>query len=243
MKPFTVKAVLTYRTAWSGLLLATLFCSPHAIAQGSGRLYDPEPPVDSGYVRVVVAQEGTAVDLAVDGQLRVKKLPTMQASEYLVVGEGKHTITVTSTSKGDSPVSKTFTMERGKAMTLAFPSLRTDISPLVFEDKGNTNKLKATLTAYHLDAKAGAIDILAATGSTKVFSAMSYGKSTSIQVNPISVELLASPIDGKSTSVKFPLEMTQGGTYSILLLQGNNGKLVAKVIQSKNERYVGSTNH
>ncbi|NDP48475.1 MAG: DUF4397 domain-containing protein [Sulfuriferula multivorans] len=240
MTPFTATIIANGRAAWTGLFLSTLFCCTSAVAQGSGRLYDPEPPMDSGYLRIIVAHPGGPVDIAVDGQSRVQKLAAQQPSDYLVIGEGLHTITLNTRAKGAAPISKAFTMERGKAVTLAFTSLHADASPFMFEDKGNTNKLKAILTAYNLSAKAGAIDVIAASGKTKVFGGLAYGTSASLQVNPITVDLMASPNDGKSADAKFRVEMTQGGTYSILLLPGDAGKLTARVIQNKTERYAGS---
>ena len=51
--------------AWLGLF----FVSAHA--QPTGLLYDPEPPVDSGYVRVMVATDMPKVSVVVDDQVKV----------------------------------------------------------------------------------------------------------------------------------------------------------------------------
>ena len=55
-------------------------------AQPAGTLYDPEPPADSAYVRVVTANHEERFDVHVDGKVRVKNLKAGSASEYMVLG-------------------------------------------------------------------------------------------------------------------------------------------------------------
>lgn len=220
-----------------GSLLA--FFHFFAMAQPAGLLYDPEPPVDSAYVRVVLASPSSVVDVLVDGRVRVKSLASGEASEYLVLAAGKHTFAVHATGKATAYFSTTFDVVRGKAMTLAFTTLRADTAPVVFEDKANSNKLKALLAVYNLDAKTEALDVLTADGNTKVFTGIAYGKSASIPVNPISIDLIAVKIGDKVPQVRVSLAMAQGGTYSIFLLPSGNGKLIAQAVQNKIERYTG----
>lgn len=210
-----------------------------AIAQPAGLLYDPEPPVDSAYVRVVLASRDGAVDIMVDGKPRIQKLASGDASEYMVLSAGKHSIAIHPAGKPTPQLSTTFDVVRGRAMTLAFTTLRTDAVPVVFEDKANANKLKALLAVYNLDPKIGGVDVLTADGSTKVFSAVGFGVSTSISVNPISIDLIAAKVGEKIPLVRTSLAMTQGGTYSVLLMPGDGGKLVARTVQNKIERYTG----
>jgi hypothetical protein len=122
---------------------------------------------------------------------------------------------------------------------MAFPDLQTGSTPIVFQDKSNTNKLKALLSVYSLDGKAGAVDLLTADGSSKVFTNLAYGTSTGLLVNPISVDLIATAAGQKTPKAKVSLSMSQGGSYSIFLLPGEGGKLVVKSAQSKTERYTG----
>jgi hypothetical protein len=208
-------------------------------AQSSGRLYDPEPPVDSGYLRVVIATPANAQDIWIDGKPRIQKLPGQALSEYMVLLEGKHTLSIQ--LAGTSTPGVTFPLEitRGKSITLALPSLRSDTIPVHMEDKGNTNKLKVMLTAYHLAPKVGTLDVNIADGSAKVFSNLAYAQSASLQVNPIAVNLIASPAGGAAALVKFPLEMAQGGTYSVLFTTDAKGKLTAQTVPNKTERFTG----
>lgn len=225
-----------FNLGFAGLLLCLGLV---ARAQPTGLLYDPEPPVDSAYVRVILASRGGAVDVIVDGRPRIRKLESGEASEYMVLTAGKHLIAIHPAGKPAPYLSTTLDVIHGRAMTVAFTALRADAAPVLFEDKANSNKLKALLAVYHLDAKAGSLDVLTADGNTKVFSGVAYGTSTSIQVNPISIELIAAKAGDKVAQARTSLVMTQGGTYSVLLLPGGDEKLMARAVQNKIERYTG----
>lgn len=207
-----------------------------AMAQGSGRLYDPEPPADSAYLRTVVAAKGPAVDVVVDGKVRVRSLPGQEVSEYLVLAEGKHTLALHVQGKAQSVISKPLDIAKGKSSTLVFASLKADAQTAFFEDKGNSNKLKATLAAYHLGPQLGVLDITTADGANKVFGGLTPGGSAALQVNPIAVELAAKAGKG---GAKVKLEMAQGGTYSIMVFDDGNGRPILKTFQSRVERYTG----
>ncbi len=225
---------------WGPMLAALLACLCTGLwAQSAGLLYDPEPPADSAYVRVLLASRDAAVDILVDGQLRIRKLGAGEASDYMVLSAGKHSIAIHASGKSAALLTAPLDVVRGRAMTVAFAALRADVAPTVFEDKANSNKLKALLTVYHLDAKAGTLDVLTADGNTKVFLGLSYGVSTSILVNPISIELMAVRSGDKTALARTSLAMAQGGTYSVLLLPGDGGKLTARAVQNKIERYTG----
>jgi alginate O-acetyltransferase complex protein AlgF len=208
-----------------------------AAAQPAGQLYDPEPPADSAYVRVVVSSGSGPVDVVVDGRPRATKLGIGDASDYMVLSAGKHTIALHPAGKPAAAVSHSMDVPSGKSLTLAFPALKAGTAPVLFEDKGNTNKLKAVLAVYHLGT--GPVDVMTADGSTKVFTALAPGVPASIQVNPITVELVAARAGEKAELARTKLSMTQGGTYSVFLLPGDGGKLSARAVQSRTERYTG----
>lgn len=218
--------------------LLLMLVSQCVMAQGGGgRLYDPEPPADSAYLRVVVAGAGVAADVVVDGRVRVKGLPAQEASEYLVLQEGNHVVALHAQGKAQVLASKSLDIAKGKSSTLVFASLKPDTVTTLLEDKGNTNKLKATLAAYHLAPKLGVVDIVTADGANKVFSGLAVGSVSALQVNPISIELQA--MVGKSAA-KVKLEMAQGGTYSAMLFEDAAGKPRLKVFPSRVERYTGA---
>ncbi len=219
------------------IYLTTLCSLTHA--QQAGLLYDPEPPLDSAYVRIIVASREGSVDVVVDGRPRIQKLASGEASEFIVLSAGPHTIALHPAGKPSAHLSAKLDVNKGRALTVAFTSLKGNTTPIVIEDKTNSNKLKALLAVYHLDPKTGPIDVLTADGNTKVLADITMGTSASIQVNPIDVELVAAKTGTKSPLVKASLKMAQGGTYSVFLMAGDNGKMTAKVGLNKIERYTG----
>lgn len=227
------------KIAYFLLSMLLAFSSPPVQAQPTGLLYDPEPPVDSAYVRVLLASRDRAVDIVVDGRLRIKALGTGQPSDYMVLPAGKHSIAVHPAGKPVSQASTTLEVVRGRALTVAFTSLGAKAVPIVFEDKANSNKLKALLAVYHLDAAAGTLDVLTADGNTKVFADLAYGTSRAILVNPISVDLIAARTGDKAAQANAVLTMAQGGTYSVLVLPGSTAKPLLRAVENKIERYTG----
>ena len=211
-----------------------------SFAQPAGLLYDPEPPADSAYVRAIHASSDGDVDVLVDGRVRVKKLAAGHASDYMVLSAGKHMVAVHSAGKSVALLTMSLEVVRGRAMTVAFTSLKADAAPLIFEDKANSNKLKALLAVYHLEPKIGPLDVFTADGATKVFSGLAYGVPASIQVNPIAIDLMAVKSGDKESLTKTTLVMNQGGTYSVLLLPGVKGKLTSRSFVNKTERFTGN---
>ena len=224
---------------WAAALIL-IGLSFSALAQPAGLLYDPEPPADSAYVRAIHAGRDGDIDVLVDGRLRVRKLAAGEASDYMVLSAGKHTVAVHPASKSGASFTTTLDVVRGRAMTVAFTSLKADAAPVIFEDKANSNKLKALLAVYHLDPKVGSLDVLTTDGVVKVFTGLAYGSPASIQVNPISIDLIAAKSGDKVPLTKTSLVMNQGGTYSVLLLPGVGGKLVSRAVQNKIERFTGN---
>lgn len=208
-------------------------------AQPTGRLYDPEPPIDSAYVRVLVVGQDGAIDAEVDGKRRVQQLVTGTPSDYLVLPAGHHLLTIHAAGKVKPLVTTSLEVVSGRAMTVAYASLQSGASPHIFEDKANSNKLKALVAIYHMDPKVGPLDVLSADGKTKVFSAVQFGQAANIQVNPITIDLIFTKPAEKNALTSAPLSMTQGGTYSLVVSTGVGGKLVARSYQNRIERYTG----
>jgi alginate O-acetyltransferase complex protein AlgF len=211
-------------------------------AQPAGLLYDPEPPADSAYVRVLVVNSNAAMDVVVDGKPRITKLNPSDASDYMVLAAGKRTLALHQVGKSTSAISYTLDVVPSKAMTVVFMSTKPGTAPTIFEDKANTNKLKSLVAAYHLDGKSGPVNVMTADGSTKVFSNLSYGSTNSIQVNPISVELIAAKASESGVASNLPrakLAMTAGANYSVFLMPNEKGVLMARTVQNKTERYTG----
>jgi alginate O-acetyltransferase complex protein AlgF len=212
-----------------------LGCVGAGQAQPAGQLYDPEPPLDSAYVRVMVLNQDSASEISVDGRVRVAKLNVSDVSDYLVLPAGKRVVVVKSLDKTGNKLTYNLDVTAGKAFTAG----NGEIAPRLFEDKANTNKLKSLVAAYNLDPKAGGITVSTADGATKVFSNLTFGTSNSIQVNPVAIELVAAKAGAVAASgTKFGLTMTAGANYSVFLIPNAQGQLTARAIQNKTERYV-----
>lgn len=214
----------------------------NASAQRGG-LYDPEPPADSSYVRIVVVGSDVPVDVYVDGMPHAANLAVGEVSDYMILAAGKKSIQIRPAGqpvKSKASVIFSLDVPKGQAITLAFNGIKTGTVPTQFEDKANTNKLKSVVLAYHLHRGAGALDVLTADGSTKVFSNLLYGASNWVQVNPINVELIAAKLGTTASALankSASLSMTQGATYSVFFVPDLQGGLIARTFQNKTERY------
>lgn len=214
--------------AWSLCALA----GHVAWAQGSGRLYDPEPPTDSGYVRVVWALAGAPAQVSVDGRVRIPKLTAYSVSDYLVLKEGAHTLAF---QQGGKTWSHPWNVARGKSVSLAYAAMKGEGPSHVMEDKGNTNKLKSLLAFYNLHPQVTRAGVVTVHGNSKVFDGVPFGSMAALQVNPIAIEL---ELAGADKPVTAQLDMQAGQTYSVFLFNVD-GKPQTRVVQSTTERYTG----
>lgn len=210
-------------------------CGGVTAQTGSG-LYDPQPPADSAYVRWLVLSAPGAIDVKADSKPRSGLAGAGTVGDYMVLPASRHSFTL---SSGSSTVEHAIEPAAGRALTVVLPSLAADAKPQVFEDKGNSNKLKALITLYNLDSRSGAIDVTTADGSTKVFSNVAPGKSVSLSVNPLTVELIATRAGDKTALSRGLLVMSAGATYSLFVLPGDGGKSVFKAGANALERYTG----
>ncbi len=228
------KFVITvFRFSLIGLMAAA------AQAQPTGLLYDPEPPADSAYVRVLLTGGVGKGSIAVDGKLRVAALAGNQVSDYMVLPFGKHVLAFQTTGGAKTTLSASLDVVAGRAMTVAFVSSKPSLAPIVFEDKTGSNKLKAMLSVYQLVPGDSLTDVLTGDGTTQVFSGLRYGASAALPVNPVSIELIATKAGEKVALARAALAMTPGSAHSLFLLPDAKGKMSAKAVQNKVERYTG----
>lgn len=228
MKQFKFLPITLALTLWTSSFYAS-----------AAALYAAEPPANSAYVRVIHLGAGTA-DVLVDGKLRQAHLGSGQAGDYLVLPFGSHHLTVQSNTPSHPSVSAELGIESGQAVTVAFAALQANAKPMIFADKSSSNKSKAMLAVYHLASSVPSIEVTTADGKTKVFRNLTYASTQQLAVNPLSVELLASPLNVTTTAAaRCKLEMSAGTSYSIILLSGENGQLLARTVQNKVEPYTG----
>ena len=223
------------------LLSLQLALSTLAAAQSTGVLYEPEPPADASYIRVIYLGQQDQVDVLIDGKLRQASLQESQFSHYMVLPAGPHELVLQSRSGGKKAPALKLDVRAKRIQTLAFMNLQAQarsLSPIIFEDKSNTNRLKSTLTAYHLAPESGTVNIKTADGKTSVFHDLAPSTSHSLAVNPVSVELLVCPSNvqpaasldcapsGKGQA-RTSLAMERGDNYSLLLATEANPALRA----------------
>ena len=195
------------------------------LAQEEG-LYAPAPPAEAAFVRVLNADTATAGEVAPTlGETTYERLPYGSVSPYRVVLQG------TSEFRAGS-VTASLEFEAGRFYTVTLTEEAT-----LSADPGLENRAQTLLLVYN--ASDTPVNLKTADGSTDVIPDVPPGKVGSIEVNPISVELIAAKPGDKTPLARTSLAMTQGGTYSIFLLPIEGGKLSALAAQNKTERYTG----
>jgi hypothetical protein len=222
------------------LLLLSLFIFVYPAcswAQTAPGLYDPEPPANSGYLRLLHTSSDGALDLLVDGKIRITQLARGTPSDYLVLPSGKHTLELR--QAGKIRLSLPFELASSNVTTLVFSTLTANSKPLLFDDKIIANKLKATLAVYHLQPSIESVDIITADGKLTVFPALAAGGTAVRAVNPIAIELAVTKSGSPLQIAQAKLNLSQGGSYSLFLLPDSSGKIIATALQNKIERYTG----
>ncbi len=214
-----------------------LASAPWAFAQTSGGLYAPDPPLGSTYIRFLVSQSDAPVDIMVDGRPGVTKLPAGQASPYLILPGGKHSIELRSSGASQTVLKTEVAVSQGRAVTVAFVSLAANSAPLLLTDKTAANQLKALLTLYNLQPGGPELDVLIADTNAKVLTGVATSASASIAVNPISVKLAVVKRGETSALAQVQLSMVAGGAYSIFVLTDASGKLQVLSSQNRTEPF------
>ena len=225
--------VILYRC----VAVLSLVMTSSVSAQTSGGLYAPDPPPGSTYIRFLVSQSDGPVDIVVDGRPGVTKLPAGQASPYLILPGGKHSIELRSSGASQAALKTEIEVSQGRAATVIFASLAANIKPLLLTDKTAANQLKALLTLYHLQPGSSELDVLIADSNTKVLAGVAASASASIPVNPIAVKLAVVKKGETSAIGQVQLSMVAGGAYSIFVLTDANGKLQVLSSQNRTEPF------
>ena len=105
-------------------------------SNAANELYDPEPPQDSAYVRIITLNGNKGpMDTWIDDRLRIKNLNPNQLSDYLILPIGKHKISFSQPGTHEYTYSTTINSDRGNALTVVFNTLQATTAPIVFEDK------------------------------------------------------------------------------------------------------------
>lgn len=231
------------------LLLAMLgFCLSLAMhgsssAQSTGVLYEPEPPADAAYVRIIHLNPNEKIDVLVDGKIRQSGLKQGQFGDYLILRSGPHEVQLQTHQTSKKITTTRLEVRAAQVLTLAFVDMQKQATPNIFDDKTDLNRMKARLTVYHLADKLGPVNISTADGKTNVFRALAPSSSHTLAVNPIKVELLACPSASQPAGTgdcsspalqqaRAALVLERGDNYSLLLTVDANSGLQARVTKN-----------
>jgi hypothetical protein len=226
------KRLRTRRAFGGGLVCALLL--PASLWAETPALYDPQPPADSAYLRLLLTANASPAQVWVDDRLRLSGLAPLQPSDYLVLAAGKHSVRL---QLGAAKAQFVFEAVPGRASTAVVATVDAKSTPQILEDKTGTNRLKAMITAYHFAPLGGPVDILTADGAAKVFANLAPCQSASLAVNPVAVELIVTRAGDKTPLAKLQLQLSAGGATSLVLTPAAGTGIAAAAHANRVERY------
>lgn len=224
----TISSTRRHILGLTAMAAASLWTSAHAEAP---KLYDPMPPANSAYVRVIAV--GSEYDVWADQKERASKVPSGTPSPYMVVPPGSQQIEVRA---GGQKIAVPVTTQASRSFTILLPELKAD-KAVVVSDKNNSNRLKATLMAYNLGAQPA--DLSTADGQTSIFKNLAPGAGNGLVVNPVTLDFKATAADGAALG-NGRIEMTPGSAYTVVLTGAASGGAKAATFTNAVERYQGN---
>ena len=177
------------------ILFLAFACSTAVLAQTG--LYDPAPPANSAFVRVLNTPTATLSDKVVTADKGA-------ASVYVIIPQGDLIAKV-------GNITSKLKVEAGKFYSVV--SSGTTLT--LITDQAADNKAKALLTIYNL-SKSASVDLKTADGKTAVVSGVKPGTSGSRAVNGITVELAAFTGTKVLGSLK-SVSLERGSAYAIVV--------------------------
>jgi alginate O-acetyltransferase complex protein AlgF len=168
-------------------------------------LYDPAPPANSSFVRVILADASLGSVGAKIGETIYPEITYPSISAYQVVPQGSYASVFGS-------LETQLEVSAGKFYTVALINGKA----LLLEDAVNANMTKTLLVFYNLTDTAG-LDMKTADGATPVIPGVAAETMQNILVNPIEVSLAAFKGDKKLNSFE-GLSLKPGATYSMVIV-------------------------
>ena len=209
------------------ILAALLFSLQTAHAADDAALYDPAPPADSAFVRVINAAEGGPVDVSL-GANSFSKVAFPGISAYQIVPQGAH-----SAKLGGDETDLTITA--GKYYSLAVVEKDGKKEIVQIEDPQIKNPAKALITFYNLsDAPAAAL--YAAAQKADIFPAVKTGDKASREVNALTIDVAVKDAEGKEVSSFKGIELKRKSGVNFLLAGNGAAKkaiMAASEVASK----------
>lgn len=232
LNTFNIMAIQT-KFFMRRVFVSGLLCTGALAWAQKTTLYDPQPPANSAYIRVIVGDQD--VEVALDKRTRLEKVPAGTPSAYLVVPAGQHEVTLKTKGKSLSVPVKA---ESSRSITVLISSLTGGGSKtVVIEDKINSNRLKAIIAIYNL-TPGTAVDAWTADGNTAIFQGVTSGATASLVVNPVKLAYMVTGAGNKTALANHEFSMTAGNAYSIVVT-GSGTPLTTQAFQNTVERYQG----
>lgn len=220
------------RRQWLAISAAVgMALSGPALAQ-QARLYDPMPPANSAYVRVLAAT-GSDYSVWAEQKERASKVPSGTPSPYMVMPPGSQQVEVRS---GGQSITVALNIQASRSFTVLVPEMKAD-KAVVVSDKSNSNRLKATLMAYNLSTAPA--DLSTADGQTSIFKNLAPTAGNGLVVNPVTLDYKATGSDGAVLG-NGRIDLTPGSAYTVVLMGAQNGGPKAASHTNSVERYQGN---
>ncbi|MFD2670611.1 DUF4397 domain-containing protein [Marinicrinis sediminis] len=163
---------------------------------------------EEAMVRVVHASpDAPEVDVYVDGNAVLTKVPYKTASQYLALPAGSHEVKVYASSangSGDPVIAATLDLAAGQKYTVAAVGKLAEIAPVVLNDATSVSNGKAKVRFVHASPDAPAVDV-ALKGGDAVFANASFKDAADyMELDPGTLDLEVRPA-GDSSTVVLPL--------------------------------------
>jgi len=196
------------------LLAAVMGFTALTAAAQVDEIYDPAPPANAAFVRVINAAPSVAAVTAKVGKVRVGNKPVAagSASPYAVVEQGKRILTL---AAGKWKLEEPFEVKAGYFYTIAFLPEPSTPRLVVLEDTVNSNLAKAQIALYNLSA-ASNVELKTTDLKTTVIPAVASPQTKSIKVNPIR-KAFAVLADGAAVYTVPEVQMQAASSYSVIV--------------------------
>lgn len=214
----------------SGILGSLLLMSSVGEAQRT-TLYDPQPPADAAYVRVIAAASSGFFDVLVRGVVRASRVSSSAPSPYLILSPGQQEIVIRDGTHL-SRINLVAVESRAFTVVRALPRA----SPVVVEEQVNGNRLKAMVYVYNLSTS-NTVDLWTADGNLRIVDDLPPHGNQALAVNPILLEFIVTPSGSRTPSVPGRIDMASGSAYTIVVGDGPGGRPRVTVTSNALERY------
>ncbi|MEH7176554.1 DUF4397 domain-containing protein [Neobacillus vireti] len=166
------------------------------------------------------------VDIYINGQMQVKRLPFRVASNYLALKPGKYHIDIYPTGNSvDSVLNKKITVEPGRTYTHAIIDSVKKLRLLPYLNQPEVPLNESKIRFLHLSPDTGALDF-AVKDRDVVFPNISYKQASEyLGIMPMTVDLELREAGTKQVVLSMPkTKFRPNETYTITLIGHSNGE-------------------